>query len=40
MSTGQWTVSTTMESVLTWNYNVDHAELRALYEKAGKCPEM
>ena len=34
MGTGQWTVSTTMESVLTWNYNVGHAELRALYEKA------
>jgi hypothetical protein len=23
-----------MESVLTWNYNVEHADLRALYEKA------
>jgi hypothetical protein len=34
MGTGQWAVSTTMESVLTWNYNVEHADLRALYEKA------
>src|SRR5215475_7200053 len=34
MGTGQWTVPTTMESVLTWNYNVEHTELRALYEKA------
>ena len=34
MGTGRWTVPVTMESVMTWNYEVEHAELRALYEKA------
>lgn len=34
MGTGTWAVSTTMQSVLTWNYDVEHADLRALYEKA------
>jgi hypothetical protein len=34
MGTGRWAVSTTLESVMTWNYDVEHAELRALYEKA------
>ncbi len=34
MGTGQWTVSTTMTSVLTWQYQGEHPELRALYEKA------
>ena len=34
MGTGQWTVPTTMTSVSTWHYQVEHAELRALYEKA------
>lgn len=34
MGTGQWAVPTTMESVLTWNYDVEHVDLRALYEKA------
>jgi hypothetical protein len=34
METGQWAVTTTFESVLTWNYDVVHQELRDLYEKA------
>jgi para-aminobenzoate N-oxygenase AurF len=34
MGTGRWKVSTTLESVMTWNYDVEHADLRALYEKA------
>jgi hypothetical protein len=34
MGTGRWIVPTTMESVMTWNYDVEHADLRALYEKA------
>ena len=34
MGTGQWTVSTTMTSVLTWQYQGERPELRALYEKA------
>lgn len=34
MGTGGWVVSTTMESLMTWNYDVEHADLRALYEKA------
>ncbi|MCZ6876294.1 MAG: ferritin-like domain-containing protein [bacterium] len=36
MSSGQWTVSSTMDSVMTWNYDVERVELRALYEKAKK----
>jgi hypothetical protein len=34
MGTGQWTVKTTFDSVLTWNYEVVHQGLRNLYEKA------
>ncbi len=34
MATERWAVPTTMESVMTWNYDVEHADLRALYEKA------
>ncbi len=34
MGTGTWAVPSTMESVMTWNYDVEHADLRALYEKA------
>jgi hypothetical protein len=34
MGTGRWEVSTTMETVMTWNYDVENADLRALYEKA------
>jgi hypothetical protein len=34
MGTGQWAVTTTFESVLTWQYDVVHQELRELYEKA------
>jgi P-aminobenzoate N-oxygenase AurF len=34
MGTGQWAVTTTFESVLTWNYAVEHQQLRELYEKA------
>jgi P-aminobenzoate N-oxygenase AurF len=34
MGTGQWAVTTTFDSVLTWNYEVVHQELRELYEKA------
>ena len=34
MGTGQWAVTTTLESVLTWNYEVVHQGLRDLYEKA------
>lgn len=34
MGTGQWAVTTTCESVLTWNYEVVHQGLRDLYEKA------
>jgi P-aminobenzoate N-oxygenase AurF len=34
MGTGQWAVTTTFESVLTWNYEVVHLGLRDLYEKA------
>lgn len=36
MGSGQWAVSTTMQSVMTWNYDVEHPDLRALYEKAKK----
>ena len=34
MGSGQWVVTTTCESVLTWNYDVSHQGLRDLYEKA------
>jgi hypothetical protein len=34
VETGQWAVTTTFESVLTWNYRVVHQGLRDLYEKA------
>ncbi len=34
MGTGVWTITTTMQSVLTWNYAIEHAGLRELYEKA------
>jgi hypothetical protein len=34
MVTGQWAVTATVESVLTWNYAVVHQGLRDLYEKA------
>ena len=30
MGTGTWAVPSTMESVMTWNYDVEHADLRAL----------
>ncbi len=36
MSGRQWAVSSTMDAVMTWNYDVEHVELRALYEKAKK----
>ncbi len=36
MRGGQWAVSSTMDAVMTWNYDVEHVELRALYEKAKK----
>jgi P-aminobenzoate N-oxygenase AurF len=34
MGTGRWSVPSTMESVMTWNYDVENVDLRALYEKA------
>ena len=34
MGTGTWAVQTVLDTVMTWNYDVEHAELRALYEKA------
>jgi hypothetical protein len=34
MGKGQWAVTTTLASVLTWNYEVVHQGLRDLYEKA------
>ncbi len=34
MGTGTWAVQTVMDAVMTWNYDVEHPELRALYEKA------
>ncbi len=34
MGTGTWAVQTAMDAVMTWNYDVEHPELRALYEKA------
>ena len=34
MGSGPWVVTTTCESVLTWNYDVSHQGLRDLYEKA------
>src|SRR5215510_3309520 len=34
MGTGTWAVQTVMDTVMTWNYDIEHAELRALYEKA------
>jgi hypothetical protein len=34
MGTEQWTVTTSFDSVLTWNYDVVHQGLRELYEKA------
>ena len=34
MRSGQWAVSSSMDSVMTWHYDVEHVDLRALYEKA------
>ncbi|MEE8290015.1 MAG: ferritin-like domain-containing protein [Candidatus Tectomicrobia bacterium] len=34
MGTGRWSVPSTMEAVMTWNYDIENVELRALYEKA------
>lgn len=34
MGTGRWAVPTSMDSVMTWNYDVENVDLRALYEKA------
>ena len=34
MGSGQWVVTTTCESVLTWNYDVAHQGLRDLYAKS------
>ena len=35
MGTGTWAVPRpVMDAVMTWNYDVEHPELRALYEKA------
>ena len=34
MGTGRWVVPSTMETVMTWNYDVENVDLRALYEKA------
>jgi hypothetical protein len=34
MGTGTWAVRAMTEAVMTWNYDVEHTELRALYEKA------
>ncbi len=34
MGTGRWSVPSTTESVMTWNYDVENVDLRALYEKA------
>jgi len=31
MGTGTWAVQTVMDAVMTWNYDVEHPELRALY---------
>ena len=34
MGTGRWTVPSAIDTVMTWNYDIENAELRALYEKA------
>ena len=34
MGTGRWKVLTTLDSVMTWNFGIEHVDLRALYEKA------
>lgn len=34
MGTGTWAVQTVTDAVMTWNYDIEHPELRALYEKA------
>ncbi len=34
MGTGTWAVQSVMDAVMTWQYDVEHPELRALYEKA------
>jgi hypothetical protein len=34
MGTGRWAVPSAIDTVMTWNYDVENAELRALYEKA------
>ncbi|MGQ4808785.1 hypothetical protein NKDENANG_02174 [Candidatus Entotheonellaceae bacterium PAL068K] len=34
MGTGKWAVPCTVDTVMTWNYNVEKPDLRALYEKA------
>jgi hypothetical protein len=34
MGAGRWAVPSTMDAVMTWNYEVENVDLRALYEKA------
>jgi hypothetical protein len=34
MGTGTWAVRAVTDAVITWNYDIEHPELRALYEKA------
>lgn len=34
MGTGTWAVRAVTDAVMTWNYDIEHPELRALYEKA------
>ena len=34
MGTGTWAVRSMTDAVMTWNYDIEHADLRALYEKA------
>lgn len=34
MGTGTWAVRTMTDAVMTWNYDIEHTELRNLYEKA------
>ncbi|MGE3537024.1 MAG: ferritin-like domain-containing protein [Candidatus Tectimicrobiota bacterium] len=38
MGTGTWAIQTVTDAVMTWHYDVEHPELRALYEKA-KCEQ-
>ncbi len=34
MESGRWAVPSAIDTVMTWNYDVENADLRALYEKA------